>query len=105
MTAPSETDRARRLYEQARAIGLAVQEATCEGLLRYLDAMLDHNRELNLTGVREPKEAEILHVLDSLALALVDVNPRRCLEIGSGNGFPKVLNCKPPPVPFHNTRR
>ncbi len=71
-------------------MGPAIAETACAALLHYLDAMLDRNRQLNLTAVRKPEEAEILHVLDSLALALVDVNPQRCLEIGSGNGFPGV---------------
>src|SRR5690606_29212963 len=80
-----------RLVERAAAIGVALLPASAERLLAYLDAMLDENRRTNLTAVREPAQAEVLHVLDALAVALAIVEPpRRILDLGTGNGFPGV---------------
>jgi 16S rRNA (guanine527-N7)-methyltransferase len=89
-TEGSYRDRARHLAAQAAELSIAADEATCARLLAYLDAMLAKNRQLNLTGVRDPAQAEVLHVLDGLAVGLAGVPCHRALDLGSGNGFPGV---------------
>lgn len=59
-------------------------------LQRYLDALLDKNRHINLTAVREPEAAQHLHGHDSLAIAALELRPQRILDLGTGNGFPGV---------------
>ena len=60
----------------------------------YLEAMLAENQHLNLTGIRDPGKAHVLHVLDSLQIvelvSELELAPTRCLDLGSGNGFPGV---------------
>ncbi|MHC5066380.1 MAG: 16S rRNA (guanine(527)-N(7))-methyltransferase RsmG [Planctomycetota bacterium] len=58
------------------------------GLLAYLDAMLEQNRSINLTSIRDPEQALVLHALDSLAPVALALAPRRALDLGTGNGFP-----------------
>lgn len=64
-----------------------------EQLLPYLDAMLRENTRVNLTAVRDPEQARVLHIEDSLAVAALGLAPTRCLDLGSGNGFPGVALC------------
>ncbi len=57
----------------------------------YLALLLDWNRRLNLTAVREPDAIRHRHFLDSLTCALVirPVNaPFSLVDVGSGAGFP-----------------
>jgi 16S rRNA (guanine527-N7)-methyltransferase len=61
-----------------------------ETLEPYLRALLAENETLNLTGIRDVEQARVLHVLDSLAIAELGLAPRRCLDLGTGNGFPGV---------------
>ena len=62
-----------------------------EELEPYLRALLAENQKINLTGIRDLDTARVLHVLDSLALAALDLGtPSRCLDLGTGNGFPGV---------------
>ena len=86
MTTPEE------LKDLAQGIGCDVSEEQAALLLGYLDAMLDENTRVNLTAVREREDAVRLHALDSLALgaAWEGPPPSRCLDIGTGNGFPGV---------------
>lgn len=57
----------------------------------YLRALLEENQHINLTAVRDLDAARVLHVLDSLAIGALDLEPpRRCLDLGTGNGFPGV---------------
>lgn len=66
----------------------AVDASRLPALLAYLDAMLIENQQINLTGIRDPRQALILHALDSLAPAGLDLQPATCLDLGTGNGFP-----------------
>ena len=59
----------------------------------YLEAMLAENQQLSLTGIRDPQEAHVLHVLDSLQIGELGLAPRRCLDLGTGNGFPGIALC------------
>jgi len=59
-------------------------------LLLHLDWVLEQNRTINLTAIREPGEAVRLHTLDSL-LALPEVLQAQAglmVDIGTGGGFP-----------------
>lgn len=83
---------ATQLKEMAHAIGCPVSLAAAERLLVYLDAMLVENRKVNLTAIRERESAVLLHALDSLAAGntTLELSPRACLDLGTGNGFPGV---------------
>ncbi len=86
----SEPDATATLVEQARLLGAQLEPERASALLRYLDAMLLVNEQVNLTGVRERSAAIVLHLLDSLAFAATGLHPQHVLDIGSGNGFPGV---------------
>ena len=90
MTADDE-GRADRLVAAAARLGVVLAPASALRLLAYLDAMLEENRRTNLTAVRDPAQAEVLHAIDSLAVALAIAEPpARLLDFGTGNGFPGV---------------
>lgn len=59
-------------------------------LRRYLDLMLEKNRSLNLTAVRDPDTAWTRHILDSLTLAPFVEGSRKLLDLGSGGGLPGI---------------
>ena len=77
----------------AHAVGTQVPSPVLENVLAYLDAMLAENARVNLTAIRDPDDALVLHALDSLAIApdLESVDTRRVLDLGTGNGFPGVV--------------
>ena len=62
-------------------------------LLAYLDLVLVRNEHINLTAVRDPNEALVKHVLDSLAI--VDLpeykEAEKIIDVGTGAGFPGAL--------------
>ena len=62
-------------------------------LLSYLDLVLERNEHINLTAVRDPGEALIKHVLDSLAITdLPEYQAaERIIDVGTGAGFPGAL--------------
>ena len=88
---------AEQLVDGARAMGVALDSRQLARLDAYLDAVLDVNRTLNLTSVRDRDAAVVRHLLDSLSVvpawhALAGAAPpRRVLDLGTGGGFPGAV--------------
>jgi len=59
-------------------------------LHHFLDAVLEANRNMNLTAVRDPQQAWNKHILDSLQGLETGLfeHPARAIDIGTGAGFP-----------------
>jgi 16S rRNA (guanine527-N7)-methyltransferase len=59
-------------------------------LRRYLDLLLEKNRALNLTAVRDRDTAWTRHILDSLTLVPFVEESRCLIDLGSGGGLPGI---------------
>ena len=68
-------------------------EDTAKKLFAYLDMVLERNRHINLTAVRDRDEAIVKHLLDSLALTdLPEYKAaKKIIDVGTGAGFPGAL--------------
>ena len=58
----------------------------------HLDALLEANERFNLTAVRDPEQAWVRHVADSLSLVpfVAEAGVREAMDLGSGGGFPGI---------------
>lgn len=75
----------------ASALGIALPENAGELYNEYIDALMEANREFNLTAIRSRQEAERLHILDSLGLLRsADISGRSVIDVGTGGGLPGV---------------
>jgi 16S rRNA (guanine527-N7)-methyltransferase len=73
------------------ALGLTLPEERIDALCRYESAMLEQNKVMNLTAIRDEQEAARLHLLDSLTLlTAADLAGRRVIDVGTGAGLPGV---------------
>jgi 16S rRNA (guanine527-N7)-methyltransferase len=85
------------LVEGAESLGVALDAEQVARLDAYLDAVLDVNRTLNLTSVRDRGDAVVRHLLDSLSVIPAwhavagPAPPRRVLDLGTGGGFPGAV--------------
>jgi 16S rRNA (guanine527-N7)-methyltransferase len=82
-----------RLIELAGEARLEVPSPCAERIVSFLIRMLELNLVHNLTAIRDPGKALVLHALDSLhALPVLDAAPAGSfLDLGTGNGFPGVV--------------
>ena len=73
-----------------------------EKFMVYMDLMLEHNNNVNLTAITEPKDIIIKHFIDSLVLVKwSDVSDRSyfnfslrnksIIDVGTGAGFPGLV--------------
>ena len=76
------------LRQGLEAFGLADPGAV-QTLTRYCQALLDKNREMNLTAITDPVDAANLHMLDCAALLnCAQLSGQTLIDVGTGAGFP-----------------
>lgn len=81
----------------AAALGLPLDAEQRATFARYRDALVEWNTRINLTSSAALAEVETRHFLDSLTCVTpllarwgptATVLPLRCIDVGSGGGFP-----------------
>jgi len=79
-------------HAELTAAGYDVDAATYARLQRFVALLLEENRRLNLTSLRDEPDVWRAHVCDSLALVPLvrERRPRRLLDLGTGGGLPGV---------------
>ena len=70
-------------------MGLSNTSKEVEQQAKYLELLLEANKNINLTGITQPKEAVIKHTLDSLSVSNA-VEGTKVIDIGSGGGTPGI---------------
>lgn len=72
--------------------GLAefANEDICAKLANFCDYLLEQNQLFNLTAIKTPEGAALLHFADSLTLSKYLPEGAKILDIGSGAGFPAI---------------
>jgi len=62
----------------------------CTKLTEFCKYLLEQNQLFNLTAIKTPEAAALLHFADSLTLAVFLPQNAEILDIGSGAGFPAI---------------
>lgn len=76
-----------RLKAGAFEMGVTLQPAQVQALLRLLDELSRWSQTYNLTAIRAREEMLTHHLLDSLSIAPY-LRGQRCIDVGTGAGFP-----------------
>jgi len=71
----------------ARDMGVILNAAQCESLLRLVDELQAGNAQFNLTAIRDRPGMLRKHVLDSLSVQSL-LRGTRIADVGTGAGFP-----------------
>ena len=77
------------LREGISILEIEVSQKQEESLSLFLSNVLLENKKFNLTGIRDPREATIKHLLDSLSL-VKNIEGSTIVDVGSGAGFPGI---------------
>lgn len=72
------------------AMKLELSAAELRQLGRYLWLLLETNKQFNLTGVKDPDEAWMRHILDSLSLLPHLSEAKTLIDVGTGGGLPGI---------------
>ena len=88
-----------RLAQAQATLGLSPTAKQQDLLLEFLQQLLRWNKTYNLTAIRDPEQALVQHVFDSLAVIApiqrltkpVASNRATLLDVGSGAGLPGIV--------------
>lgn len=81
-----------KIIDGLRNLGLEIKNEKLEKLLVYMDFLVEYNKKVNLTAIRDKNEIILKHFIDSLAIVnyLEIKKDFRVIDIGTGAGFPGV---------------
>lgn len=82
------------LFEIVSQYDIALSEQQIMLMVRHLELVLEKNESINLTRITKPRDALVLHILDSLlfsrAIPLAEDEAFRLLDMGTGAGYPGI---------------
>jgi len=98
-TATTETSTNERLAHALKVLDTPATSHQQATLLRYLSELLRWNKTYNLTAIRDPDQALVHHIFDSLSLVdpilkelvLYPAKLSTIVDVGSGGGLPGVI--------------
>ena len=70
-------------------MGLKQSDESIHKQALYLELLLEANKKISLTGIKNPKEAVIKHTIDSLSVSS-SIEGKKIVDIGSGGGTPGI---------------
>jgi 16S rRNA (guanine527-N7)-methyltransferase len=85
-----------RLKSGSQSLGLALTDRQLASFQVYYQELVGWNKKFNLTAITEYDQVQVRHFVDSLSCLLAlprplcgaDRKPLRCIDVGSGAGFP-----------------
>lgn len=82
------------MYEEIKnklkKINIEIEDNDIEKFCQYMNLLLDWNKKINLTAIKEPKEIIIKHFVDSLTISKYIEENKKIVDIGTGAGFPGI---------------
>jgi len=80
------------LYDGCEKMGISIAEEQIEKLLEFKDIVLEFNKQMNLTSIKNERDFIIKHLLDSISCLLIsEVQDNiKIIDVGTGAGFPSI---------------
>jgi 16S rRNA (guanine527-N7)-methyltransferase len=79
-----------RLVEGAGRLGIELEGAVIDKMDKFIDLLLEWNRKVNLTSIRDKEQAIEGHLIDSLAVLPVIDGASSVIDLGAGGGLPSL---------------
>ena len=81
-----------KLEEYLKISDIVLNERQIENLIKYLDLLIETNKVMNLTAIREEESILEKHFIDSLLLTkIIREDEKNIIDIGTGAGFPGLV--------------
>lgn len=79
-----------RLVEGVGRLGIELEGAASDKMEKFLDLLLEWNRKVNLTSIRDREQAVEGHLIDSLTALPVIHGASSVIDLGAGGGLPSL---------------
>ena len=78
------------MQQTLRALRPELSDSQLRNFQTYFEMLVDWNTRMNLTAITDPAEVAVKHFHDSLAAAELLPENAKCIDVGTGAGFPGV---------------
>ena len=78
------------MNKQIKSLQIKLNEEQMKAFYNFMNLLIEKNKEMNLTGITEPKEVILKHFIDSLTISKYIKNNKKVIDVGTGAGFPGV---------------
>ncbi|MBO4361052.1 MAG: 16S rRNA (guanine(527)-N(7))-methyltransferase RsmG [Eubacteriaceae bacterium] len=79
------------LVSGAESLGIGVSDDQAERLLAYMELVLEKNRVMNLTAIKDEERFIYLNLVDSLSALRVLPEAGTLIDVGTGAGLPGIV--------------
>lgn len=80
------------LDEIAKKINIEITDEVSKKLIKYFEMLVEKNKVMNLTAIRDEREIIEKHFIDSLLLTkLIKDDEKKIIDLGTGAGFPGMV--------------
>lgn len=69
---------------------IKIEDNKAKKMYTYMNLLIEWNKKINLTAIKEPKDIIIKHFVDSLTICKYINKNDRIIDIGTGAGFPGI---------------
>lgn len=73
-----------------KEIKLVLDNKQKEELYKFMNLLIEKNKEINLTAITEQKEIILKHFIDSIIIEKYIENKESIIDVGTGAGFPGI---------------
>lgn len=73
-------------------MGIVIADEEIEKMMKFKMIVLDWNKKMNLTSIKDGRDFVIKHLLDSISCLTIDEvkKKQKVIDIGTGAGFPSI---------------
>ncbi len=80
------------LYDGCSQMGIIITDEQIAKMMEFKKIVLDWNKKMNLTSIKNERDFTIKHLLDSISCLTIDEvkKEQKTIDIGTGAGFPSI---------------
>ena len=75
--------------EKLKENNIKISDEQMNNFILYMDNLIEWNKKINLTAIKEEKDIIVKHFIDSILIEK-EVKGEKLIDIGSGAGFPGI---------------
>lgn len=75
--------------EKLKENNITISDDQMNNFILYMDNLIEWNKKINLTAIKEKKDIIVKHFIDSILIEK-EITENKVIDIGSGAGFPGI---------------